>query len=174
MLFHGSLRPPSRLTSPSTTVGFVRVHACRFTSPRRIRAWSCSVRPAARERVGDGDVHVLVRVVEPGIASDRDRPSGNRQADADLERLAATVTSMRNLDHDRASFDVGERVIEPARPGSDCILDGGTRIHGTKGDVDWWHMWRVQCRARADTYASSAFPASSTSASRNFMQRGAS
>lgn len=97
--------------------------------------------PSCPECICNRDVDVLVRLIEPRIATYLDRVLWNRELDAHMERLALALAAMRNFDHDRAALQARERVLEAVDPPLDGSLDGRTWTHSTKRDVDRnWHV----------------------------------
>jgi hypothetical protein len=75
------------------------------------------------ERVGDGDVHVLVVEAAGRLARDCDLSPRHRDIDVDVEGIAMAVVMMRLLDDHRTALDASVTVLEPRDLGVDHALD---------------------------------------------------
>jgi hypothetical protein len=90
------------------------------------------------ERVANGDVHVLMRMVF-GAATVRDNDLTLRdvEIDADSVRVSLVLVVMRRLDHDAAARDVVEQLFQLIHPVADLRVDGFRGREAAACDLKW-------------------------------------
>src|SRR5512144_1399978 len=91
--------------------------------------------PRSIEGIANGDIDILVRMVQrPGMA-DEDVLPRHADVDADIVELALVVMPVGRLDDDLATDNPVMEVLEFGGLLADPRLDCGRRFHAVKGNL---------------------------------------
>ena len=119
------------------------------------------------ERVVNGDIDILVRMVRLGITADHDLALRNFEIDTHPEQITLLAAGVLAFDNDTARYDPVKKSFELLRAFTYSCRDGIRQIHMTKSNLKWQlHriLHSVLCRANALDHSYRHFNGSSAMA----------
>jgi hypothetical protein len=87
------------------------------------------------ERIADGHVYVLMRVVLGRLAAHDEFIARHRQVDANMVELALMVAAMRRLDHHPAAHDAVAEAFEAGYMRAYVVFDSLARRYAAEADL---------------------------------------